>query len=107
MHRGFLCRHATTNGPHLLSAAQMRLSVLDQSPVIHGLGARRALEETIALARRADELGYHRYWLAEHHAIAALADPAPEILVSRVACATSRIPGGTGGVLFPHYSPPN
>ena len=52
----------------------MRLSILDQSPVIDGLGARRAIAETIALARRADELGYHRYWLAEHHALAALAE---------------------------------
>jgi alkanesulfonate monooxygenase SsuD/methylene tetrahydromethanopterin reductase-like flavin-dependent oxidoreductase (luciferase family) len=58
----------------------MRLSVLDQSPVIGALGARRAIEETLALARRVEELGYHRYWLAEHHALAALADPCPEVL---------------------------
>jgi luciferase family oxidoreductase group 1 len=82
----------------------MRLSVLDQSPVISGLGARRALEETIALARRADELGYHRYWLAEHHAIAALADPCPEILVARLGAETKRIRVGTGGVMLPYYS---
>jgi luciferase family oxidoreductase group 1 len=82
----------------------MRLSVLDQSPVISGLGARRALEETIALARRADELGYHRYWLAEHHAIAALADPCPEILLARLGAETRRIRVGTGGVLLPYYS---
>ena len=83
----------------------MRLSVLDQSPIIQGSNARRAVEETLALARRADELGYHRYWLAEHHAIAALADPSPEILAARVASATSRIRVGTGGVLMPYYSP--
>jgi len=82
----------------------MRLSVLDQSPIISGLGARRALEETIALARRADELGYHRYWLAEHHAIAALADPCPEILVARLGAETRRIRVGTGGVMLPYYS---
>src|SRR5207245_2870942 len=63
----------------------MRLSVLDQSPIIRGHDARRAIEETLALARRADELGYYRYWLAEHHAIAALADPCPEALVARLA----------------------
>jgi luciferase family oxidoreductase group 1 len=80
------------------------LSVLDQSPIISGLGARRALEETLALARRADELGYHRYWLAEHHAIAALADPCPEILLARLGAETSRIRVGTGGVLLPYYS---
>jgi luciferase family oxidoreductase group 1 len=82
----------------------MQLSILDQSPVISGLGARRALEETIALARRADELGYHRYWLAEHHAIAALADPCPEVLLARLGAETRRIRVGTGGVLLPYYS---
>ena len=82
----------------------MRLSVLDQSPVISGLGARRAIEETLALARRADELGYHRYWLAEHHAIAALADPCPEVLLARLGAETKRLRIGTGGVLLPYYS---
>jgi luciferase family oxidoreductase group 1 len=82
----------------------MRLSILDQSPIISGLGARRAIEETLALARRADELGYHRYWLAEHHAIAALADPCPEILLARLGAETRRLRVGTGGVLLPYYS---
>ena len=82
----------------------MQLSILDQSPVISGLGARRAVEETLALARRADELGYHRYWLAEHHAIAALADPCPEILLARLGAETRRLRIGTGGVLLPYYS---
>jgi luciferase family oxidoreductase group 1 len=82
----------------------VKLSILDQSPVIGALGARRAIEETIALARRADELGYHRYWLAEHHAIAALADPCPEVLVARLGAETRRIRVGTGGVLLPYYS---
>ena len=84
--------------------AKMPLSILDQSPVISGLGARRAIEETIALARRADELGYHRYWLAEHHAIAALADPCPEVLLARIGAETRRMRIGTGGVLLPYYS---
>jgi len=82
----------------------MRLSVLDQSPVISGLGARRAIEETLALARRVEALGYHRYWLAEHHAIAALADPCPEILLARLGAETKRMRVGTGGVLLPYYS---
>src|SRR5712672_1311302 len=81
------------------------LGVLDQSPVISGHSPARAIAETVSLARLAEELGYHRYWLAEHHAIAALADPSPEILVSSVASATSRIRVGTGGVLLPYYSP--
>ena len=82
----------------------MRLSILDQSPIIRGHGARRAIEETLALARRADELGYHRYWLAEHHAIAALADPCPEMLVTRLGTESKRLRIGTGGVLLPYYS---
>ena len=82
----------------------MKLSVLDQSPVISGLGARRAVEETLALAKRVEELGYHRYWLAEHHAIAALADPCPEILLARLGAETRRLRIGTGGVLLPYYS---
>jgi luciferase family oxidoreductase group 1 len=81
------------------------LGVLDQSPVVSGRSPSQAIAETVELARLAEELGYHRYWLAEHHAIAALADPSPEILVARVASATSRIRVGTGGVLLPYYSP--
>jgi len=83
----------------------MRLGVLDQSPVISGHTPARAVAETVALAEAADRLGYARYWLAEHHAIAALADPCPEILLTRVAAATRRIRVGTGGVLLPYYSP--
>lgn len=83
----------------------MRLSVLDQSPIISGHTPQRAIQETIRLAKAAEALGYYRYWLAEHHSIAALADPCPEILVSRVAAETTRIRVGTGGILLPYYSP--
>lgn len=83
----------------------MRLSVLDQSPIISGHTPAQAIAETIKLAQAAERLGYYRYWLAEHHAIAALADPCPEILVARVAAATSKIRVGTGGILLPYYSP--
>jgi luciferase family oxidoreductase group 1 len=82
----------------------MRLSVLDQSPIISGSDARRAIEETLALARRVEELGYYRYWLAEHHAIAALGDPCPEVLLARLGAETRRLRVGTGGVLLPYYS---
>src|SRR3989475_8083139 len=64
-----------------------------------------ALPDPFPPAGLAKDGAYRRYWLAEHHAITALADPSPEILVSRVACATSRIRVGTGGVLLPYYSP--
>jgi luciferase family oxidoreductase group 1 len=82
----------------------MRLSVLDQSPIISGHAPAEAIRETIRLVKLAEQLGYHRYWLAEHHAIAALADPCPEILLTRIAAETSRIRVGTGGVLLPYYS---
>src|SRR6185436_16996057 len=82
----------------------MKLSILDQSPIIAGHSAAQAIGETLKLARRADELGYHRYWLAEHHAIGALGDPCPEILLARLGAETHRIRIGTGGVLLPYYS---
>jgi len=83
----------------------MRLSVLDQSPVSEGMAGAQALANTLDLARRADALGYHRYWLAEHHGGAMLAGPAPETLIGPVAMATERIRVGSGGVMLPHYSP--
>ena len=83
----------------------MRLSVLDQSPIISGHTAAQAVHETIRLAKAVEKLGYHRYWLAEHHSIAALADPCPEILLTRLAAETSTLRVGTGGILLPYYSP--
>jgi luciferase family oxidoreductase group 1 len=83
----------------------MRLSVLDQSPIPEGTTGARALANTLDLARLADGLGYHRYWLAEHHGGAMLAGPSPEALIGPVAAATSRIRVGSGGVMLPHYSP--
>lgn len=83
----------------------LKLSVLDQSPIISGHTPAQAVAETIKLAQAAEELGFHRYWLAEHHALQALADPCPEILVTRVAAATNKIRVGTGGILLPYYSP--
>ena len=83
----------------------LRLGVLDQSPIISGFTPRQAVQETVELAQLAEQMGYSRYWMAEHHAISALADPCPEILLTRVASVTSRIRVGTGGVLLPYYSP--
>ena len=83
----------------------MRLSVLDQSPIAEGSTAGDALRNTIDLARWAEQLGYQRYWLAEHHGTPGLADASPEVMVGPVAAATSRIHVGTGGVMLPHYSP--
>jgi luciferase family oxidoreductase group 1 len=81
------------------------LSVLDQSPIAEGATAADALANTLDLARACDALGYHRYWLAEHHASPALAGVAPEALIGPVALATRRIRVGSGGIMLPHFSP--
>jgi luciferase family oxidoreductase group 1 len=81
------------------------LGVLDQSPVRSGGTPADAVHETLELAELADRLGYHRYWLAEHHSTPGLAGSCPEILVGPVAARTSRIRVGTGGVMLTHYSP--
>ncbi len=83
----------------------VRLSVLDQSPIREGGTAADALNESIRLARHTEALGYHRYWLAEHHGSEGLAGPSPEIMITRIAAETSHIRVGSGGVMLPHYSP--
>src|SRR5574339_406993 len=80
------------------------LSILDQSPVISGQSPGAAIHATLELAQAADQLGYSRYWLAEHHAMKSLADPCPEILLGQIGARTRRIRIGTGGVLLPYYS---
>jgi luciferase family oxidoreductase group 1 len=89
----------------IFAGPAVRLSVLDQSPIAEGSTAGDALRNTIDLARWAEQLGYQRYWLAEHHGTPGLADASPEVMVGPVAAATSRIHVGTGGVMLPHYSP--
>ena len=81
------------------------LSVLDQTPIAQGSTSADALANTIALARLCDAAGYHRYWLAEHHASPGLAGVAPEALIGPVALATKQIRVGSGGIMLPHYSP--
>jgi luciferase family oxidoreductase group 1 len=83
----------------------MRLSVLDQSPIPEGSTGADALHNTLDLAGLADELGYHRYWVAEHHGGPMLASASPEALIGPIAAATARIRVGSGGVMLPHYSP--
>ena len=83
----------------------LRLSVLDQSPVAAGSVPADALENSIALARRVDELGYRRFWMSEHHAMDTLACTAPEIMLARIGAETKRIRIGSGGIMLPHYTP--
>src|SRR6266550_2016017 len=83
----------------------LRLSVLDQSPVPEGSTGADALRNTLDLACFSEELGYHRYWVAEHHGGPMLASASPEVLISAIGSETSRIRVGSGGVMLPHYSP--
>ena len=83
----------------------MRISVLDQSPVAEGSSGAQALRNTLDLASLADALGYHRYWVAEHHGGPMLAGASPEVLVAEIAGRTARLRVGSGGVMLPHYSP--
>jgi luciferase family oxidoreductase group 1 len=86
-------------------SAVLRLSILDQSPVSEGSTGAQALQNTLDLARLADTLGYHRYWVAEHHGGPMLAGPSPEVLIGPIAAATRGLRVGSGGVMLPHYSP--
>ncbi|MBV9633099.1 MAG: LLM class flavin-dependent oxidoreductase [Methylobacteriaceae bacterium] len=81
------------------------LSVLDLSFVTSGASASRALHNTLDLAKLADRLGYVRYWLAEHHNLASVASPAPEIMIGQVAAITQRMRVGAGGVMLPNHAP--
>lgn len=81
------------------------LSVLDQSPIADGATAADAIRNTLDLAKLCDASGYHRYWVAEHHASPALAGCAPEVLIGPLAMATRQIRLGSGGIMLPHYSP--
>jgi len=86
-------------------ADSIPLAVLDQSPIRVGGTAADALNETFQLAKRCEELGYARYWVAEHHASEGLAGCSPEVLLGRLGVETKTIRIGSGGVMLPHYSP--
>jgi len=81
------------------------LSILDLSVVTTGTKPAAALRNSIDLARHADQLGYVRYWLAEHHNLSSVASPAPDIMIGQVAAVTSRIRVGSGGVMLPNHAP--
>ena len=82
----------------------MRLSVLDQSTAAQGASEDAAIRETLALARHCETLGYHRYWVSEHHNSDSIVGTAPEVLMAAIAATTSRIRVGSAGVMLPHYS---
>ncbi|HEY0451420.1 MAG TPA: LLM class flavin-dependent oxidoreductase [Actinophytocola sp.] len=83
----------------------MPLSVLDLAPVARDVSATDALRATTELARRTEELGYRRFWVAEHHNMPSIASSAPAVLIAHLAAATSTIRVGSGGVMLPNHAP--
>ena len=81
------------------------LSILDLSPVSEGSTAAQALHNSLDLARLADELGYTRYWVAEHHNLPAIASSAPDIMIGQICAVTKRLRVGSGGVMLPNHAP--
>lgn len=83
----------------------MRISLLDRSRTRAGEPPAAALRATVERARRAESLGLHRFWVAEHHAVPGVASSSPPVLMAAVAAATSRIRVGSGGIMLPHHRP--
>ena len=90
--------------PPVTSLSDLSLSVLDLASVYEGMTHAEALAQTIETARVADELGYERFWVAEHHGMPAVASSAPAVLIGAIASATKRIRVGSGGVMLPNHS---
>jgi luciferase family oxidoreductase group 1 len=84
--------------------AAMRLSVLDQSTIVTGRTPADSIRQTVELAKLCDQLGYHRFWVSEHHSTDSVAGSAPEILLGALAVSTRRIRLGSAGIMLPHYS---
>ncbi|MEU1486587.1 MsnO8 family LLM class oxidoreductase [Streptomyces sp. NPDC005752] len=87
------------------SNASTRFSFLDRSRTREGHDAPQALRDTVALAGAAEALGYHRFWVSEHHSVPGVAGSAPTVLAAAVAAATCTIRVGTGGVMLPNHQP--
>ncbi|WP_316750678.1 LLM class flavin-dependent oxidoreductase [Streptomyces herbicida] len=85
--------------------ASARFSVLDRSRTREGHPPAEALRDTVALARELEELGYHRFWVSEHHGVPGVAGSAPTVLAAAVAAATHTLRVGTGGVMLPNHRP--
>ena len=83
----------------------MKISVLDYGVVDFGKTNEEAIQETIQLAKMAEELGYTRFWVAEHHQVKALSISAPEVVIPAIASQTKNIHVGSGGIMGLHYAP--
>ncbi len=87
------------------SAGALTLSVLDQAPTRAGVSPAQSIREVADLAQAVEPLGYRRFWIAEHHAIGAVASTAPEVLIGHVAAVTRTLRVGSGGMLLPNHRP--
>src|SRR5699024_11817134 len=83
----------------------MKLSILDQSSISDGQTAQDALQNSIALAKLGEKLGYERFWVAEHHDLFGLACPNPAVVLGIIGAQTEKIRLGAGAVLLPYYKP--
>lgn len=90
---------------HGIDREQIRVSVLDLSPIVLGGDAAQAFRNTLDLARHAEQWGYHRYWLAEHHNMPGIASAATAVVIGYVAGGTSTIRVGAGGIMLPNHAP--
>lgn len=97
-----------TTGPHVAPAiarAPLPVSLLDRSRTRAGEPPGTALHDTLERARRADALGFHRFWVAEHHAVPGIASGSPPLLMAAIAARTERVRVGSGGVMLPNHRP--
>jgi luciferase family oxidoreductase group 1 len=106
MHRSAVQRPAGKKAPRpRVAPIVVPLSVLDLVPIGSGSTPTAALAASTALVRRAEELGFRRYWVAEHHAMPGIGSSSPAVLIAHLAGATSRIRVGSGGVMLPNHQP--
>jgi luciferase family oxidoreductase group 1 len=89
----------------VIDPMRTRLSILDLAPIARGQTASDSFAASVALARRAEELGYHRVWYAEHHNMPSIASSATSVLIAYIGAQTSSIRLGSGGIMLPNHSP--
>ena len=83
----------------------MQVSILEQSVAVEGKPQHITIQDSINLAKKAEKLGYKRFWLSEHHNHPSIIGTAPEILMAAIATQTKTIRIGSAGIMLPHYSP--
>src|SRR5215831_13075814 len=82
-----------------------RFSILDLAPITQGATAADALRHSLDFARHAERLGFHRYWLAEHHNMPGIASAATAVVIAHIAGGTKTIRVGAGGIMLPNHAP--